>query len=141
MTKLAVKSEPVEVTDEELEAQLPIPVGYHLLVAMPEVEDTYDSTSILKSVTTKNHEAIMSIIGLVLDMGEQAYSDKDRFSTGPWCGIGDYVMFRANTGTRFVISGKEYRLMNDDSIEAIVQAPRGVTRAQEIVNAFSESRV
>ena len=108
---------------------------------MPEVEDTYDSTSILKSVTTKNHEAIMSIIGLVLDMGEQAYSDKDRFSTGPWCKAGDYVMFRANTGTRFVIGGKEYRLMNDDSIEAFVQDPRGVTRAQEIVDAFPESRV
>jgi len=75
MAKLAVKPESVEITDEELEAQLPTPVGYHLLVAMPEVEDTYDSTSILKSVTTKNHEAIMSIIGLVLDMGEQAYSD------------------------------------------------------------------
>ena len=129
MAKLAVKPESVEITDEELEAQLPTPVGYHLLVAMPEVEDTYDSTSILKSVTTKNHEAIMSIIGLVVDMGEQAYSDGNRFPTGPWCSVGDYIMFRANTGTRFVIGGKEFRLMNDDSVEAIVKDPRGVTCA------------
>ena len=129
MAKLAVKPESVEITDEELEAQLPTPVGYHLLVAMPEVEDTYYSTSILKSVTTKHHEAIMFIIGLVLDMGEQAYSDGNRFPTGPWCSVGDYIMFRANTGTRFVIGGKEFRLMNDDSVEAIVKDPRGVTRA------------
>jgi len=115
--------------DEELEAQLPIPVGYHLLVAMPEVEDKYEDSSILKSVDVMNREAVMSIIGLVLGMGAQAYSDKDRFSAGAWCEVGDYVMFRANTGTRFNVRGAEYRLMNDDSIEAIVKDPRGVTRA------------
>ena len=115
--------------DEELEAQLPIPVGYHLLVAMPEVEDKYEDSSILKSVDVMNREAVMSIIGLVLGMGDQAYSDKDRFSTGAWCEVGDYVMFRANTGTRFNVRGAEYRLMNDDSIEAVVKDPRGVARA------------
>jgi len=115
--------------DEELEAQLPIPVGYHLLIAMPEVEEKYEDSSILKSVDAMNREAVMSIIGLVLGMGDQAYSDKDRFPTGAWCEVGDYVMFRANTGTRFTVRGAEYRLMNDDSIEAIVKDPRGVTRA------------
>ena len=114
--------------DEELEAQLPIPVGYHLLVAMPEVEDKYEDSSILKSVDVMNREAVMSIIGLVLGMGDQAYSDKDRFSTGAWCEVGDYVMFRANTGTRFNVRGAEYRLMNDDSIEAVVADHRGIER-------------
>ena len=127
MAKEAIK--PELVSDEELEAQLPVPVGYHVLVAMPEVEDTYDDSKILKTVTAKHHETILSIIGLVLDMGDQAYGDKDRFPTGPWCKAGDYVMFRANSGTRFLVGGKEYRLMNDDSIEAIVHDPRGVSRA------------
>ena len=62
-------------------------------------------------------------------MGEQAYKDRDRFPTGPWCKIGDYVMFRANTGTRFKVNNQEYRLMNDDSIEAVVEEPSAVTRA------------
>ena len=115
--------------DTTLEAQLPVPVGYHILVAMPEVEDTYDDTEILKTVSAKHHETVLSIIGLVLDMGKQAYSDKDRFPIGPWCKKGDYVMFRANSGTRFLVNDKEYRLMNDDSIEAIVNDPRGVSRA------------
>tara|TARA_R110000787_G_scaffold64951_4_gene146483 strand:- start:5438 stop:5830 length:393 start_codon:yes stop_codon:yes gene_type:complete len=115
--------------DEELEVQLPIPVGYHLLVAMPEVEEKYEDSNILKAVDVMDREAVMSIIGLVLGMGDQAYSDKDRFSSGAWCEVGDYVMFRANTGTRFNVRGAEYRLMNDDSIEAIVKDPRGVTRA------------
>ncbi len=116
------------VTEDEFEAQLPIPVGYRLLVAMPQVEEAFEGTELLKSVTTKNHEQIMSIMGVVIDMGMQAYSDKDRFPSGPWCKVGDYVMFRANTGTRFTIDGSEYRLMNDDSVEAVILDPRGIER-------------
>ena len=116
------------VTEDEFEAQLPVPVGYKLLVAMPQVEEAFEGTELLKSVTTKNHEQIMSIMGVGIDMGMQAYSDKDRFPSGPWCKVGDYVMFRANTGTRFTIDGSEYRLMNDDSVEAVILDPRGIER-------------
>ena len=121
--------ETVETNEEEFEAQLPKPVGYRVLVAMPKVEEAFEGSELLKSVTTKHQEQVMSIIGLVVDMGEQAYSDPDRFPNGPWCKQGDYVMFRANTGTRFTIEGPEYRLMNDDSIEAVVADPRGIQRA------------
>ncbi len=121
--------ETVETNEEEFEAQLPTPVGYRVLIAMPVVEEAFEGTELLKSVTTKHQEQVMSIIGLVVDMGEQAYSDPDRFPNGPWCEQGDYVMFRANTGTRFTIEGSEYRLMNDDSIEAVVADPRGIQRA------------
>ena len=118
-----------EVDEQELEAQLPRPVGYRILIAMPEIEETYADTKVLKTTTIIHQEHIMSIIGLVLDMGDQAYSDVERFGNKPWCKVGDYVMFRANTGTRFKVGGVEYRLMNDDSIEAVVSDPRGVSRA------------
>ena len=118
-----------EVTEEELDAQLPKPVGYRILVALPEVEDTYGESGIIKSSKEMHNDHIMSIMGLVLDMGDGAYSDKERFPTGPWCKTGDYVMFRMNTGTRFKVGGVEYRLMNDDSIEATVTDPRGISRA------------
>ncbi len=95
---------------------------------MPEIEDTYGESGIIKSSREVQLDTVMSTIGLVLDMGKQDYSDKERFPTGPWCKQGDYVMFRMNTGTRFKVSGVEYRLMNDDSIEAVVTDPRGVTR-------------
>jgi co-chaperonin GroES (HSP10) len=130
MSEVIEKLAPEEMlTPEEIEAQLPKPVGYRVLVALPQVEETFGETGLLKSTTTMSQEHIMSIIGLVLDMGDQAYSDEERFPTGPWCKPGDYVMFRMNTGTRFKVGGVEYRLMNDDSIEAIVADPRGVTRA------------
>jgi co-chaperonin GroES (HSP10) len=117
-----------EVSAEEMEAQLPKPVGYKVLVALPTVEKTYES-GIIKADKTIHEETILSFIGVVLDLGEEAYSDKDRFPNGPWCKQGDFVMFRPNTGTRFKVNGVEYRLMNDDSIEAVVADPRGLTRA------------
>ena len=115
-------------TVEDLDAQLPVPVGYRVLIALPQVEETFDGTNLLKTDTQRNQEHVMSIIGLVVDMGDQAYSAAERFPTGPWCKVGDYVMFRANTGTRFTIDGSEYRLMNDDSVEAVILDPRGIER-------------
>jgi len=124
MTEAAVK-----ISEVEFEAQLPKPVGYRLLIALPQAPETYEGTRILKTDTERNRDHIMSIIGLVVDRGEQAYSDPDRFPTGAWCKPGDYVMFRMNSGTRFKMGDTEYRLMNDDSIEAVVADPRGIQRA------------
>jgi|TARA_R100000988_G_scaffold100125_1_gene70199 co-chaperonin GroES (HSP10) len=127
MTEPAI-DQPV-LTDKEIDAQLPKPVGYRVLVALPQQQDTYEGSNILKTDTAKRLDHIMSIMGLVMDMGEQAYADKERFPTGAWCKQGDYVMFRANTGTRFMVNGLEYRLMNDDSIEAVIADPAGIKRA------------
>lgn len=116
------------VTNEDTDQQLPKPVGYKILIALPTIEKTYAS-GILKAEKTVFEEQILSTVGLVLDMGDQAYIDTVRYPNGPWCKVGDYVMFRTNTGTRFKIDGAEYRLMNDDSIEAVVADPRGISRA------------
>ena len=127
MTEPAI-DQPV-LTDKEIDAQLPKPVGYRVLVALPQQKDTYEGSNILKTDTAKRLDHIMSIMGLVMDMGDQAYADKERFPTGAWCKQGDYVMFRANTGTRFTVNRLEYRLMNDDSIEAVIADPTGIKRA------------
>jgi co-chaperonin GroES (HSP10) len=117
-----------DLTDAEIDAQLPKPVGYRVLIVLPNVDETYDS-GLVKADQTKHAEQILSMMGAVIDMGEQAYADKERFPNGPWCKVGDFVMFRPNSGTRFKVNGHEYRLLNDDSIEAVVPDPRGVTRA------------
>ena len=122
------RKEKIAQEEKELEAQIPQPVGYRVLIALPNVEETFES-GIAKANSTKHEEYVLSIIGAVIDMGEQAYADKDRFPLGPWCKQGDYVIFRANTGTRFKVGVQEYRLMNDDSIEAVVADPRAISRA------------
>jgi co-chaperonin GroES (HSP10) len=115
-----------EITPEEWEAQLPKPTGYRILIALPDVDEHYKGSLLLKTSDAKHKEYIMSIMGIVLDMGPDAYADKERFPQGPWCKEGDYVMFRMNTGTRFKVNGKEFRLMNDDSVEAIIPDPSGI---------------
>ena len=108
------------------EAQLPVPTGYRILITLPDIEETFKGSSLIKTEAQKHKDYIMSIMGVVVDMGPDAYSDKERFPGAAWCKPGDYVMFRMNTGTRFKVNGKEFRLMNDDSVEAIIPDPSGV---------------
>jgi len=112
-----------------LNEQIPKPVGYRILIALPSIDETYGESGLLKSEQTMRDEYILSMIGVVLDVGDQAYADTERFPTGPWCKQGDYVMFRANSGTRFKVGRQEYRLINDDSVEAVVDDPSKITRA------------
>ncbi len=114
--------------EAELDDALPRPVGYSVLIAVPRSEETFQGTSLVKADRTKQHEEILTMVGLVVDMGDMAYRDEKRFPTGPWCIIGDWVVFRPNSGTRFRVGKSEYRLINDDSIEAVVKDPRSIQR-------------
>jgi chaperonin GroES len=113
---------------EELEEILPIPQGDKILVACPEIEETTEGGIIIAN-EYRNKESTASIFGYVIEMGEDAYLDQDKFPSGPYCKLGDWVIFRSYTGTRFKVKGQEFRLINDDSVEAIVENPRGIERA------------
>ena len=108
--------------------QLPKPRGYKILVTLPPVEEEIGDTGLIKSAQSMHYEQLLTNVLFVVDLGEMCYSDKERFPSGPWCKKGDFVMCRANTGTRFKIHGTEFRLINDDSVEAVVEDPRGIER-------------
>jgi co-chaperonin GroES (HSP10) len=112
---------------EQKAKQLPDPATYHLLCALPEIEEEYES-GIVKSGQTVHFEEVMSPVLFVVKIGPDAYADKSRFPSGPSCKVGDFVLVRPNTGTRVKIHGQEMRLINDDSVEATVEDPRGVSR-------------
>ena len=114
-------------TPEEKARQLPIPATYHLLCVLPEIDDKYDS-GLIKADKTVYFEEVMSPVLFVMAVGPDAYSDKTRFPSGPSCKVGDFVLVRPNTGTRLKIHGREFRIINDDSVEAVVQDPRGISR-------------
>ena len=126
--KLEVEAVDKPEVDKEVKSQLPDPKGWKLLVAMPEVEESTKG-GILKATSTMRDEEVSNICGYVLKLGPDAYSDKNRFPTGPWCKEGDWVVFRAYSGTRMKMYGKEFRLINDDTVEAVVEDPTGVVRA------------
>ena len=121
--------EPESQTREDKKpTQLPEPAGYKLLIALPEVKETTEG-GIYKPESVQHVEMTASIVGCVLKVGPQAYNDEKRFPEGPWCKEGDWVLMRAYSGTRILIHGKEFRLINDDTVEAVVDDPRGVQRA------------
>jgi co-chaperonin GroES (HSP10) len=133
MTEIAIATESGEVstlpqTAEEKAKQLPDPTGYHILVTLPEKEDKFES-GLLKADSTIHYEQVLATVFFVVKMGPDCYKDEKRFPNGPWCKEGDFILARPNTGTRLKIHGTEFRLINDDCVEAVVQDPRGISRA------------
>jgi len=137
MSKILIGSNPnnpqvvgsvdLEATNEEKATQLPTPTGYRILCALPEVEKEYEN-GLLKADETMRHENLLATVLFVVAMGPDCYGDKDRFPTGPWCKVGDFVLVRPNAGTRLNIHGTEMRMINDDSVEGVVLDPRGISR-------------
>ena len=120
----------VEKTQEEVKkaSQLPVPKGFRILCAVPHVEEEFDG-GIIKADDTKRVEEQTTVVLFVVKLGDTAYKDADRFPTGPWCKEGDFVLTRPYSGTRVVIHGREFRIINDDTVEAVVDDPRGIRRA------------
>jgi co-chaperonin GroES (HSP10) len=115
-------------TAEEKAKQVPDPKTYHILCMLPQAEESYES-GILKSGQTMHFEEVLSPVLWVVKMGPDCYKDPIRFPSGPSCKEGDFVLVRPNSGTRLKIHGREFRIINDDSVEAVIEDPRGVQRA------------
>lgn len=137
MTEILIGSNPdnpevvgsykLEATNEEKATQLPKPSGYRILCAVPDIEKEYES-GLAKADATLRTEELLTTVLFVVDMGPDCYKDTTRFPNGPWCKVGDFILVRPNSGTRVVIHGREMRLINDDTVEAVVQDPRGIRR-------------
>jgi co-chaperonin GroES (HSP10) len=130
MSEIIIATEHGEVPQEaeEKAKQLPKPSGYHILVALPDIEESFEG-GIIKSDETRRFEEVLATVFFVVDLGPDCYSDKERFPSGPWCKKGDFILARPNSGTRLKIHGKEFRMINDDTVEAVVEDPRGIRRA------------
>ena len=115
-------------TAEQKAKQVPDPVTYHILCVLPNVDEEYES-GLLKAGQTMHFEEVMSPVLFVVKVGPDAYKDATRFPSGPSCKVGDFILVRPNTGTRLKIHGQEFRIINDDSVEAVVEDPRGIKRA------------
>jgi len=109
--------------------QLPDPKTFHILTIVPEAMEEIEGSSLVKTATMMHYEEVLTPVLFVVKMGPDAYKDATRFPSGPSCKEGDFVIVRPNSGTRLKIYGREFRLINDDSVEAVVEDPRGITRA------------
>ena len=118
-------------SDEDKAKQLPDPSTYYMLTVVPEAMEEYSDSEIgiVKSSQSMHYEEMLTSVLFVVKLGPDAYQDKTRFPSGPRCKVGDFVICRPNSGTRLKIHGREFRIINDDSVEAVVQDPRGISRA------------
>jgi co-chaperonin GroES (HSP10) len=114
--------------DEQKAKQLPDPSGYRILCAIPDVDEKTEG-GLFKADVTRQYEELTTPVLFVLKIGPDAYTDKTRFPSGPWCKEGDFILTRPMAGSRVKIHGREFRLINDDSVEAVVEDPRGISRA------------
>ncbi len=131
LSELAAKAkqeaEDESITLEDRATQLPDPSGYHILCAIPEMEKEYDN-GLLKADETLRHEEALTTVLFVVALGPDCYKDEKRFPSGPWCKQGDFILVRPHSGSRLVIHGREFRVINDDTVEAVVSDPRGIKR-------------
>lgn len=117
-----------EESDDAVQAKLPTPCGYKMLVSLAVVEEKYES-GILKADAVIRQDEVASVIAFIIKQGPDCYKDQAKFPNGAYCKEGDFVLLRTYSGTRFKIRGVEFRLINDDAVEAVVLDPRGYSRA------------
>jgi co-chaperonin GroES (HSP10) len=117
----------LDKSDEEKATQLPKPSGYRILCAIPEQEKEFES-GIAKADETMRIEETLTTVLFVVSLGPDCYADKARFPSGAWCKQGDFVLVKPYAGSRLVIHGREFRMINDDSVEGVVDDPRGIKR-------------
>lgn len=108
---------------------VPVPKGWKVLIALPVFEEKTSESGIILTDATKKAEETASVLGYVMAMGDDAYKDTNKFPTGAWCSVGDFIIMRSYSGTRFIVGGHEFRLINDDTVEGVVADPSGFTRA------------
>lgn len=118
-----------DASDEEKNLALPKPTGWRILCAVPKMPETFGDSQIVRPDSYARQEEHATTILFVLDVGPDAYKDKEKFPAGPWCKKGDFILCRTYSGTRFKVFGNEFRLLNDDQVDAVVPDPRGITRA------------
>ena len=114
-------------TAAEKAKQLPRPSGYRILCTVPEVAKEFDSGLVKADMTIQNEETLTTVL-FVVELGPDCYKDEKRFPTGPWCQKGDFILVRPHSGSHLIIHGREFRIINDDTVEGVVDDPRGIKR-------------
>ena len=116
-----------DATEVERAAQLPRPSGYRILCAIPEVEEKYESGLYKADEVMRTEDALTTVL-FVVELGPDCYKDESRFPNGPYCKKGDFILVKPHSGSRLVIHGRDFRIINDDTVEAVVDDPRGIKR-------------
>ena len=130
-------NEPVASNEAEMAWAFPSvdpgakPLGGRVMVQIRRSKKKTTKAGILLVEETKETEKWNTQVAKVIEIGPLAFCHRDtmqQWPEGSWCKVGDFILARPNSGTRLKIHGREFRIINDDSVEGVVQDPRGITR-------------
>ena len=113
-------TDPEEVADPEVLPKIP---GLHVLIRPVSVK-SQTKGGILLPDSTKEDMSYLTTVGKVIVLGDLAYMDKDKFPSGAWCNVGDYVCYGKHTGTKLLYKGVRFILLFDDQITMKVEDPK-----------------
>lgn len=105
--------------------RLPQPTGWRILI-LPFQGKKKSEGGVIIPDQVRERESLATVCGYVLRMGPDCYKDPDKFTAGPWCSQGDWVIFGRYAGSRFKIEGGEVRIINDDEILATISDPNDI---------------
>ena len=105
--------------------KLPKPVGWRILVLPFKAKDKTKG-GILLTDKTMEESQLTATVAMVLAVGDDAYQDKEKFPTGPWCKEGEFIVYGRYAGSRFQTKFGEHRILNDDEIIARIKKPEDI---------------
>ena len=126
-------TDPEEVEDPEVLPELP---GFHVLIRPVSVK-RQTKGGILLPDSTKEDMSYLTTVGKVIVLGDLAYMDKDKFPSGAWCNVGDYVCYGKHTGTKLLYKGVRFILLFDDQITMKVGDPKDLDPTFNLSRASS----
>ena len=106
-----------EVKDPDVLPELP---GYHVLIRPVSVKSKTKGGIFIPD-STRDDMSYLTTVGRVIAVGDLAYIDKNKFPTGAWCQVGDYVSYGKHLGTKLFYKGVRFILLFDDQITMRVQ--------------------
>ena len=111
--------------------KVPKPTGYRL-VLFPLKLESKTAGGIHLTDAVIEQASVATNVCKVIEVGPDAYMDKNKFPTGAWCKKNDWIIIAKYAGSRVSIDGGELRIINDDEVLAVVEDPRDILPANLI---------
>lgn len=102
--------------------------GYKIALYLPKGEEVTPG-GIIRPDMVRDKDVLKANCGMVLAMGPDAYRDKERYPSGPWCAVGDWVGFQRYETTAALMGyrGITIALVPDDKIDGVAEKRQDLT--------------
>ena len=94
--------------------ELPRIPGFQILVRA--YEPPKKVGSILLPDQTRDDVEYLTNLGQVVKIGEAAYKGDEFADTGPWCEVGDYIVWKRHGGRKIAYDGVVFVMINDTEV-------------------------